>query len=395
MTTINLPLFKAFIHTTSIKIHKLDYTPSLITAWMRVIAAIYSIIKLNRPHLIIPTDYLIRFALFIISFMILASQTYKLVGLNIKELEANNLNATIKYIKKKSIFMSENNSKFPDYVTFGRTFENYKWYKPLLTIIVSIILFLVFQTILIVVFSSIYGFDTISGMVRGGYNTLNTSDASVYFSYLSIAIFLPSLYLASRIVHDRPFSSYSSSRGGWNWKLYFKCLIIPIIVYIIVTAIAIVLGIEKGGGKTQVSAITLILCLILIPVQCIAEEYIFRGFVMQTLGSWFKMPIIALIIQTVAFAILHLYNSSGIVGVAVTGFILGFLAWRTNGLEAGAALHSINNLTGFYLVILGLGSISSNVTLGILAENITATLISALLIYYLGNKKGWFDQKTN
>ena len=126
--------------------------------------------------------------------------------------------------------MKENENKFPDYITFPRTFENYKWYKPLLVIVLGAIMFLVCQIILVLIFGAIYGENVIGGIMSGGYETLNTSDASVYYSYLSIALFLPIIYIASKIVRDRPFSSYASSRGGWNWKLYFKCLLIPFVI---------------------------------------------------------------------------------------------------------------------------------------------------------------------
>ncbi len=43
--------------------------------------------------------------------------------------------------------MTENENKFPDYVTFPRTFENYKWQKPLITIVLVAILYIVFETI--------------------------------------------------------------------------------------------------------------------------------------------------------------------------------------------------------------------------------------------------------
>lgn len=290
--------------------------------------------------------------------------------------------------------MSENDN-IPDYVTFGRTFENYKWYKPLLTLIVSMVLFIIFQIILGTIFSVIYGENIITSIATGGYEAIDASDATSYFSYLSLAMFIPSLYIATKIVHYRPFSSYSSSRGGWDWKLYFKCLIIPILVYAVVTAIAVALGVEKSNGSAHVSAIAMVLCLILIPLQCIGEEYLFRGALMQTFGSWFNMPIIAIILQTVIFLILHPYNLIGAILIGFTGFVLGLIVWRTNGLEAGAALHSINNMASFYIVAFGLGSLSSNITIGSFTEDISALIISTLLIYYIGNKKGWFDQKTN
>ena len=79
--------------------------------------------------------------------------------------------------------MSENN--FSDFVTFPRTFEKYKWYKPLISLVLVLIVYFVFQIILLVVFNFIYGESVINGILFGGYETLNTSDASVYFSYMA------------------------------------------------------------------------------------------------------------------------------------------------------------------------------------------------------------------
>ena len=288
--------------------------------------------------------------------------------------------------------MSENN--FSDFVTFPRTFEKYKWYKPLISLVLVLIVYFVFQIILLVVFNIIYGESVINGILFGGYETLNTSDASVYFSYISIAVFIPAIYIASKIVRDRPFSSYASSRGGWNWKLYFKCLLIPLAVYIIVNVISILFDNNPKTSTSQVSLITMVLSLILIPLQCIAEEYVFRGALMQALGSWFKIPILAIVIQAILFALLHSYDALGVISIAISGVVYGLLAWRTNGIEAGAAIHSINNLMGFYIVALGLGSISSKVSITEFIVDVALTLISAAALYYIGNKKGWFSEKT-
>ena len=289
--------------------------------------------------------------------------------------------------------MSDNENKFPDYVTFPRTFEKYKWYKPLITIVLVAVLYFAFLNILNFVFSAIYGADTVNGILNGGYETLNTSDASVYFSYLSIAIFIPILYIASKVVRDRPFSSYSSSRGGWNWKIYLKCLVIPFAIYLAFNVISIFLG-NESGGSSQVSLMAMILSLILIPAQCIAEEHMFRGLLMQTLGSWFKIPVLAIIIQAVIFAVVHSYNNIGVISVFVSGLVYGWLSWRTNGLEAVSAMHSINNLMAFYVVALGISSISSNVSYWNLAIIVIIDLISAIAVYYIGDKKGWFDEET-
>lgn len=290
--------------------------------------------------------------------------------------------------------MNDNENKFPDYITFPRTFENYKWYKPLLVLVLAAILYFVFISIMNEVFTMIYGFSTIDAVITGGYEALNESDVSIYYSFLSMALTIPALYIASKIVRDRPFSSYSSSRGGWNWKIYFKCLTIPFAVYFAYYAISMLLN-NQSVGTSHISLMAIIIALIIIPAQCIAEEHLFRGWLMQTLGAWFKNPVIAVIIQAVIFGVVHTYNSLGVISVAISGVLYGWLSWKTNGLEASSALHSINNLTVFSLVALGIGSAKSSLSYFDMTEDIIINLVSVFVIYYIGNKKGWFDEKTS
>ncbi len=289
--------------------------------------------------------------------------------------------------------MAEKENNFPDYITFPRTFEGYRWYKPIIAFIIGAVLFFVLQAILIFAFREIYGVNVINGILSGRYETLNTSDASVYFSYLSIVMFIPVIYVVSKIVRDRPFSSYSSSRGGWNWKIYFKCLSVPLAIYLAYYVISALTS-NESGASSQVSLTAMILSLILIPAQCIGEEYMCRGFLMQTFGSWFKNPFVAIIIQAVIFAAVHSYNYLGVINVCITGVIFGVLSWRTNGLEASSAIHSINNLMAFYTVALGLSSLSSTVSIIDFVAVLSITLISAVSLYYIGDKKGWFDEET-
>lgn len=184
--------------------------------------------------------------------------------------------------------MIENDEKISEYIDFPRTFEKYRWYKPILVLIVGLIIFLIFQVLLVLFFNAIYGWNFIMQIATGGYEVLNT-EAGQIFTDLGVIVAIPALYLATKIVKDRPFSSYASSRGGWNFKLYFKALLIPFILFIIIEAIDVVFRGSKGTNHFTIPFF--ILCLILVPLQCIAEEYIFRGLFMQTFGSWFKIPI--------------------------------------------------------------------------------------------------------
>ena len=47
------------------------------------------------------------------------------------------------------------------------------------------------------------------------------------------------------------------------------------------------------------------------------------------------------------------------------------------------------------MVALGLGSLSSTVSFNDFISDILITLVTAIALYYIGNKKGWFDEKTS
>lgn len=279
--------------------------------------------------------------------------------------------------------------RIPDYITFPKTFENYRWYKPILVLIVSFIIMLILGALVMVAFYLVMGFDFIHSVFNKGYEAF-ISPMAILFADLMIIIFIPSLYLASKVVKDRPFSSYSSSRGGWNFKLYFKALAIPVILYIIYMAGET--AIKGPAGTSHFSIAFLIVLLISVPLQSIAEEYIFRGFIMQTLGSWFNMPLLAIVLQAIIFTLGHGYNSLGLFETLVTGLGCGFFAWKTNGLEVSSALHTANNFSFGLFVMLGLEASTSTPQLWDVASAIVFLIILYIIMYYVGKKTDWFGE---
>lgn len=284
--------------------------------------------------------------------------------------------------------MSETNIK--DYITIGREFENYKWHKPLVTIILSAVIFFILTFVLGAIFQLAFG--DISAGLSDSYESLNTLGPASLFSYMILVITIPAIYLASRIVKDRPFSSYASSLGGWRWKLYFKCMAVPLVIYVIFN-IASSLTDGSAINIQQISPLMFIAFAITIPLQCIAEEYLFRGLIMQSFGSWFNIPILAIIIQALAFGATHSYNSIGVVTIILGGVVYGLLAWKTNGIEASSALHTINNLTVFITIYLGLARTSTNVDIWAALFAFAIDLVCLGLTYYVGSRYNWFESE--
>lgn len=282
------------------------------------------------------------------------------------------------------------NDKISDYITFPRTFESYAWYKPIIVFILANIVMFIIGGLMLIVGSLIFGFDFVKITFGSGIEGLNSA-IPIIFSDLFIFMFVPGLYFASKIVKDRPFSSYASSRGGWNFKLYLKALIIPVILYLIYQGIEIAIN-GSNGGTYQVSILFLIVLFISVPLQSTAEEFMFRGILLQTLGSWFKIPVLAIVIQAIIFGLAHGYNSFGLFETVVMGLICGFFAWKTDGIEVSSAIHTANNFCVGFFIMLGLHTSTSSPEITSVLPVIVFEILLCVLLYYVGKKTSWFGE---
>lgn len=268
-----------------------------------------------------------------------------------------------------------------DFITYAQTFENYKWYKPILIAILGTIFYFVIVAVIMTLLN-VLGLDSSPDI-----NVQNI------ISTLTIAPIIPALYIATKIVRDRPFSSYITSNTSWSWSIFFKSFAVAFAVYLIIGGIGILIDGSQMNNTLTIAAF--LVMLIVTPFQCFAEELLCRGFLMQTFGSWFKIPAVAIILQGLIFTALHGYDMFGLFSVLISGIAFGFIAWHTKGLEVSSAIHTINNL--FALTMEGLGvSVATNI---IPIFDVIMSLIiltgTILAIIIIEKKFKWFGFNTD
>ena len=274
-----------------------------------------------------------------------------------------------------------------DFTTYPRTYESYRWYKP---IIIAVLAFIIY----IILFSAVtYTAVRLNIIPRADLLKAFTSDAvsmeriDGIITSLSVILLIPAIYIPSRLVRQKPVWSI----GGWKWDVFLKSAGLSLAVYAVISAIFIL--ITGGKFNNQFTALTLILCLVLTPFQCIAEEYLCRGFLMQAFGSWFKVPVIAIILQAVIFCLLHEYNAIGLASVLISGLIFGWVSWKTKGIEVSSALHSANNIITFLIFGFGLSAATSQILMTDLIQSLLTEIISIAVIFYIEKKYGWIGLK--
>ena len=287
---------------------------------------------------------------------------------------------------------NQSHRKEVNYITYPRNFETYKWGKPILVLILFIVFYLIMGGILV----AAVGISDANALSSLGVNTYDAMDVTTAGGVLtnlgSVAVMLPALALAVFIVKERPFSSYSSARGGWSFKIFFLSMLVAVIIYAVHFVIRFFMG-NLQPFDNQFTLAGFIVLTLIGPIQCVAEEYVFRGFMLQTIGSWTRLPVFAVIIQVAVFIALHPYNLAGRISVGFSALIFALCAWAGRGLEVSGGLHVVNNMFAFYMSGFGIDRIKSEVTANELASSMVIDIIFLVVMLIIIKKCHWFGEQ--
>ncbi len=104
------------------------------------------------------------------------------------------------------------------------------------------------------------------------------------------------------------------------------------------------------------------------------------------------LPVAGIIVQMLIFTAIHPYNIVGRVEIAVSAILYAVICMYTKGLEAGSALHIINNMSEIYIVGIGFGAITAEQTVPSIAVNIFFNILFLAFIVLADKKFHWFDE---
>lgn len=298
--------------------------------------------------------------------------------------------------------IDSSNAREHSYPVYGRQFKSYRWYKPIITAVLFFGIYtglslLLFVGVLFAIRNEVTpdSLQSVLGSIFAtDYDSMDLTNArQSVVSLGGIAIMIPALWLASVIVRDRPFSSYSSSRGGWSSKVFWRAFPVAFIcITLPVLADELFVQHHIDNFRMGFTLASFAVVTILGPLQCIAEEYVFRGLLMQTLGSWFRVPVIAVILQSAVFVLMHPYDIYGKIGIFVSGMVFALTAWIGRGIEISSAFHICNNMTIFYLQGMNIAEISSTSDMRSLIFGIVTGVAYILIIFIISKRTNWFSR---
>ncbi|MFI8894953.1 lysostaphin resistance A-like protein [Streptomyces paradoxus] len=203
---------------------------------------------------------------------------------------------------------------------------------------------------------------------------------------VSIAIALPLVLLATLWPARRPVGTVTSVTGRLRTGWLGRCLLAGLLPVLLLTVTAFLLPGDSGESDTWVGwrpfLTALAVLAVLVPLQAAAEEYVFRGWLLQAAGAFVRSPWFAVIPQAVLFAAAHGWGTRwGFLGLLVNGLVAGLLTIRTGGLEAAIALHVLNNLLAFGASAAVVGGLSSDETAADAPWPLALTAMATDLLY--------------
>lgn len=185
------------------------------------------------------------------------------------------------------------------------------------------------------------------------------SNLYLFVMILTFLFGLIALLFSIKYIHLRDLSTLFTSRNNIDWKRVFYGFTLWASISLVMLSLDYSLNAENyvWNFKPIPFLILVLISFIFIPFQTSFEELLFRGYIMQGLGIWFKNAAIPLVVTSVVFGLLHGFNPEfDKLGPMVmiyyigTGFLFGITTLMDDGTELSLGMHAANNIVAAVFV---------------------------------------------
>ena len=232
--------------------------------------------------------------------------------------------------------------------------------------------------------------------------------------YLILMIFtfiggLVFLLLGVRYIHKRKIITVLTSRGKLDWSRIFFAFFLWAGIGIVSFIISYINAPEDFVWNFDLVKFTILVLIsfLLLPLQTSMEEVLFRGYLMQGFGTWFKNGFTALILTSVIFGLLHGANPEVeklgwfvMIFYIGTGLLLGIFVIMDEGIELSLGFHAANNFLAAVLVTVDWGAFHTDALFIDTSEpNLDFEFFLPVLVFYpliiliFSKKYGWINWK--
>ncbi len=285
-----------------------------------------------------------------------------------------------------------------------------QWWSYVLTIVLLIFGWQFIGVIPLVITAGYYAEDMEAFMNSAidSFATLGI-DSNLYLVLIIITFIggILALFLGVKFIHKRKITTLITSREKVDWNRVFYAFSVWSSIVVIMIAISYFLAPEDftWNFKPLPFFILILIAFLLLPFQTSMEELLFRGYLMQGFGTWFKKSFIALILTSVIFGLLHGLNPEveklgwiSMIYYIGTGLILGIFTLMDEGTELALGFHAANNITAAVLVTTNWTVFQTDALLidnsepSLNWEMFVPVFVLYPLVYIIfSNKYGWTD----
>lgn len=236
------------------------------------------------------------------------------------------------------------------------------WYLYLATIVVVFIGWQIIGVIPLLVAAIVHSAD-MGEFTRAAQDSFMTLGIDKnLFLFLMILTFvggLIALIISIKYIHKRAFKTIITSRKKIDWSRFWFGFLLWGSIAVLVTLVGVYMAPDTSvwNFKPVLFFTLLAVSLLFLPLQTSFEELLFRGYLMQGFGTWFKNRWMPLLLTSVIFGIMHGANPEveklGYISMVFyigTGLLFGIVTLMDEGTELALGLHAVNNITAAVLV---------------------------------------------
>jgi membrane protease YdiL (CAAX protease family) len=234
------------------------------------------------------------------------------------------------------------------------------WWRALLGLASVVGFIFVLQVAVVAV---VGGYLAVTGTPVDDIERQLAGEGEVMPSYLTVvnlgwAAAIPAIWMVVWMVHRVRPRWLASVAPRIRWRWFVVCLGLSMLALVATLVVAAFLPVADSDVSGELNDFTsrtrdfLLVVLLLTPLQAAGEEYAFRGYLTQTIGAWFPPGLVAVVaavlVPSLLFALAHGAQDPPIfVDRLAFGLVAGTLVVLTGGLEAGIAMHVLNNFLAF------------------------------------------------
>lgn len=239
---------------------------------------------------------------------------------------------------------------------------NNEWWAYLLTIFIIFIGWQLIGVIPLIAVAFAYAGDW-AAFFESANDTFTTLgiDSNLYLTLVIITFLggILALFFGVKVVHKRAIKTLVTSRTKIDWNRVFYAFRVWGILGVLMILTGYLIAPEDfiWNFKPIPFLILVLISVFLLPIQTSMEELLFRGYLMQGFGTWFKKTFVALILTSVIFGLLHGMNPEVeklgpiiMIYYIGTGLVLGIFTLMDEGTELALGFHAANNIIAAILV---------------------------------------------